>query len=85
MTIPRTYNAHNRAPNQYGEMAIKFSARPTFCVQRFTRMLTEIEVKSMDVYQNENAYSKYLMLSTNAVSHYVSLCKIAFSCVHDRS
>ena len=45
-------------------------------------MLTEIEVKSMDVYQNKNASSKYLMLSTNAVSHYVSLCKIAFGCVH---
>ena len=50
---------------------------PTFCVQRFTRMLTEIEVKCMYVYQNENANSKYLILSTNAVSHYVPLCKIA--------
>ena len=56
---------------------------PTFCVQRLTRILAEMEVKCMDVYQNENANSKYLMLSTNAVSHYVSLCKIAFSCVND--
>ena len=56
---------------------------PTFCVQRFTRMLTVIEVKCMDVYQNENASSKYLMLSTNGVSHFVSLCKIAFGCVHN--
>ena len=56
---------------------------PTFCVQRFTRMLTEIEVKYIDVYQNENASSKYLMLSTNAVSHYVSLCKVVFGCVHN--
>ena len=56
---------------------------PTFWVQQFTRMLTEIEVKCMDVYQNENASSKYLMLSTNAVSHFVSLCKIAFGCVHN--
>ena len=58
---------------------------PTFCVQRFTRMLTEIEVKCtcMDVYQTENASSKYLMLNTNAVSHYVSLCKIVFGCVHN--
>ena len=58
---------------------------PTFCVQRFTRMLTEIEVKCtcMDVYQNENASSKYLMFSTNAVSHYVSLYKIARGCVHN--
>ena len=55
----------------------------TFCVQRFTRMLTEIEVKCMGVYQNENDSSKWLMLSTNAVSHYVSLCKIAFGCVHN--
>ena len=37
----------------------------------------------MDVYQNENASSKYLMLSTNVVSHYVSLCKISFGCVHN--
>ena len=37
----------------------------------------------MDVYQNENASSKYLMLSTNAVSHYVSLCNIAFGCVYN--
>ena len=32
---------------------------------------------------NENASSKYLMLSTNAVSHYVSMCRIAFGCVHN--
>ena len=58
---------------------------PTFCVQRFTRMLTEIEVKCtcMAVYQKENASSKCLMLSTNAVSNYVLLCKIAFGCVHN--
>ena len=56
---------------------------PTFCVQRFTRMLTEIEVKCLDVYQNENASSKYLILSTYAASHYFSLCKIAFGCVHN--
>ena len=56
---------------------------PTFCVQRLTRMLTGIEPKRMDVYQNENVNSKYLMLSTNVVSHYVSLCKIAFGCVHN--
>ena len=46
-------------------------------------MLTEIEVKCMDMYQTENDSSKYLMLSSNAVSHYVSLCKIAFGCVQN--
>ena len=58
---------------------------PTFYVKRFTRILTETEVKCtcMDVYQNENASSKYLMLSTNAVSHYVSLCYIAFGSVYN--
>ena len=56
---------------------------PMFYLQRFTRILRDIEVKCMDVYQNENASSKYLMLSTNAVSYYVSLCKIAFGCVHN--
>ena len=37
----------------------------------------------MDVYQNENACSNYLMLSTNAVSHYVSLYNIALDCVYN--
>ena len=37
-----------------------------FCIQRFTRMLTEIEVKCMDVYQNENASSKYTSQRANA-------------------
>ena len=48
-------------------------------------MLTEFEVKCTckDVYQNENASSKYFMLSTDAVSYYVSLCKIARGCVHN--
>ena len=41
------------------------------------------EVKCMNVYQHENACSKYLMLSTNVVSHYVSLCKMAFGCVNN--
>ena len=56
---------------------------PTFCVQRFTKLLTEFEVKCMDVYENEKASSKYLMHSTNAVSHYVSLCKLDFGCVQN--
>ena len=58
---------------------------PTFCVQRFTRMVTEIEVNCtcMVLNQNEDVSSKYLMLSMNAVSHYVSLCNIAFGCVHN--
>ena len=53
----------------------------------YQNMLTEIEVKCMNMYPNENASSKYLMFSTNdrlsAVSHYVSVCKIAFGCVHN--
>ena len=66
-------------------LGIKLSARSHVLVQEFSRMLTEIEVKCMDVYQNENACSKYLMLSTNAVSRYVSVFKIAFGCVHNMS
>ena len=37
----------------------------------------------MDVYQNENPSSKYLILSTNTFSRYVSLSKIDFGCVHN--
>ena len=67
-----------------GSWGIKLSARSHVSgVQRFTRMLKEIEAKCLDVYQNENASSKYLMPSVSAVSHYVSLCKIAFDCVYN--
>ena len=75
-----------RFPYQISQfLGIKLSARSHVLRTAVYQKVTEIEMKCtcMDVYQNENASSKYLMLSTNAVSRYVSLCKIAFGCVHN--
>ena len=49
----------------------------------FLNVALYVTVMHRNFWRYVNASSKYLMLRTNAISHYVSLCKIAFGCAHN--